>query len=59
MSDFKRPKTITIPISYEMWETIRSIAFIKDTSINNLTREGLEIVIKKNEKILHNSKQAC
>lgn len=43
-------KTLVIPIEYEMWQTLRRIAYENEVSMSQLTRSAIEKVINKFER---------
>jgi predicted HicB family RNase H-like nuclease len=52
MNELKKnyDKTLVVPLEYEMWFSLRKVAFDQQVSMNNLAREAIKKVIKKYEK---------
>jgi len=50
-TETKKPqKTLVVPISIEMWESLRKIAYEHKVSMSKLTRDSINRVIKKYNK---------
>lgn len=45
-------KTLVIPVSLEMWKSLRKISYDQELSMSQMIRESVEKIIKKYDKTI-------
>jgi len=52
---FKSRKTIPVHMEETTWRNLRKLSHLSELSMNELAREGIEIILNNNKNILTNS----